>query len=173
MHFHSSDIGLPPEVTGFHWTDLERLAKYHRRMAENFQKRAARMHGLEMMQEQAGARADALAESYTAVLGYLKEKPLDDAIAAAAAFLNAPEMTIRAWWNIFLRHRDAGARARRNAAILQFGQAGLTNGEIAGRFGVSCNTVSRIVSAQLCGEMRPADRLRLRKRRKVKTCLNF
>jgi DNA-binding NarL/FixJ family response regulator len=102
-----------------------------------------------------------------AVLQHLpKANSIDSAIAAAARDLNLPDFTVASWWKYFLRTQDKNTRAERDRAMLELVKAGWSNGDIAQRFGVSKNTVSRAISGYLHGGLRPCDRMRLRKRRK-------
>jgi ATP/maltotriose-dependent transcriptional regulator MalT len=167
MDYHEPEKGTPPELSSLHWRDLKSLAQYHERMAENLHKRAQRLRGLEMMEQECALRVDRMADSYKAVLQHLpKANSIDSAIAAAARDLNLPDFTVASWWKYFLRTQDKNTRAERDRAMLELVKAGWSNGDIAQRFGVSKNTVSRAISGYLHGGLRPCDRMRLRKRRK-------
>jgi DNA-binding NarL/FixJ family response regulator len=169
MEYHEPETYCPGELSGLSWADLQSLAKYYTRVAESLQQRAQRLRGIELMEKQSKDRVDGLEASYKVVLAYLDKgyNSIDSAIAAAARDLHLQEHTVMGWWKIFVKTRDRAAREERNAFILRRIKAGYNNYEIAACLHVHTNTVSRAVGEYLHGSMRPCDRARLRKRRKL------
>ncbi len=169
MKYNEPEKEFPHELTSLSWMDLNALAKYHSRVAESLHLRSERLRGISHMEATAKARADSLEASYKVVLEFLEKgyNSVESAVSAAARTLSMPEPTVMAWWKIFCARRDKAAREERDRVIIRFVQIGYKNYEIAARLGVHVNTVSRAISGYLFPHLRPCDRARLRKRRKV------
>lgn len=169
MDYVAPEQDFPAELHRLSPIELRAVAEYHARVAHNLQQRAKRLQAIESMEATAKARTDSLEASYRVVLDYLAcgYNSAESAICAAARDLELPEHTVAGWWRIFCRKRDQTARDERDALIIRLVQMGFKNYEIAARLEVHTNTVSRAVSKHLHGYLRPVDRARLRKRRKV------
>lgn len=169
MKYTEPERDFPHDLSRLSWADLHHLAKFHSRLAETCLKRAQRLREIDLMQQSTKERVNGLEASYKVVLAYLDKgyNSIESAVAAAARQLDLHEETVMGWWKIFVRNRDRAAREERDRAVVGLVNIGLNNYEIAARFGISENTISRIITGYLHGALRPCDRARLRKRRKV------
>lgn len=147
------------------------MANFHLSLAGNLQARAKQLRGLEQMRERTQARVDYLEASALVVLEYLAKgyNSPESAIEAAARELDLKPDAVAGWYRLWLKKRDAVERDKRDAIIMRLVHTGLTNYEISRRIGIHTNTISRAITRHLHGDLRPVDRARLRKRRKV-TC---
>jgi len=170
MKYHSSGKGIPPEFSKLTWRELETISKYYNRLAVNLKKRAKYNKALQNMNKEALERVDILADSYKSVLNYLDQgsPSLEKSIADTAKDMKVEYECILAWWKIFIKNKEQKAREERNKVIINLVKMGLTNEVISRRFRIHKNTVSRAITESLHGSLRPVDRARLRKRRKVK-----
>lgn len=165
MDFVIPEKHLPDSLSRLCWRDLNAVAEYHTAMARELRRRAVRLQKLQAMQDACATKVDDLADSYKTVLAYIAKgyNSAESAIAAAARDLGLPEHTVAGWWKIFCKDRDTQRRDERNRAILRLVQMGLTNEDIAQRFGMHENTVSRAISRSLCGKFPAGKRNALKK----------
>ncbi len=165
MMFTTPEKQLPETFHRLCWRDLRAVADYHDAMARELRRRADRLQKIDAMQADCAAQVDQLADSYKTVLAYIAKgyNSADSAIAAAARDLGLPEHTVAGWWRVFIQNRDRRHREERNSAILKLVQLGMTNEDIAQRFGVHENTVSRAISDSLSGPLPPTYRRSLKK----------
>ncbi len=160
MQFTTPETSMPKTFQRLCWRDLNAVADYHDAMARELRRRAERLQKIDAMQAACVTKVDQLADSYKTVLAYIAQgyNSAESAIEAAARDLGLPPATVAGWWKTFTRNRDRAQRDERDGAILKLVQLGMTNEDIARRFGVHENTVSRAISRSLSGPLPPTYR---------------
>lgn len=163
-------IEIPSEFINIPWESLERIANWHEKMAKICRARSQKMQKIELSEKICQERVDYMADSYKLVLHYLSRgyNSTESAISAAARDLDLTEDCVLGWWKNWKKNSDQATRTERNRVVVDLVRLGITNKDIAKRLEIHPNTVTRAINEHLFKTIRPSDRARLYKRRKVK-----